>query len=123
MPKKQREGNVTRLDDYRQSPLTQRQEEVKVRITEILSRTNEMQPTAIVGLNILPSGVMETVIFGVEPEHVIPALTAMRGLMDKMEAYLTTAIVGRAALGVAIAISVALADSYAAPAVAALIMP
>lgn len=90
---------------------------------EIASRTAEDQPTAIVGLNILPSGVMETVIFNLEPEHVIPALTAMRGLMEKMEAYLTTAIAGRAVLGICIAVALALVDSYVEPAVAALLMP
>lgn len=118
---KKREGNVTRLEDHRFPHQTERQREVKERLMDIANREPSQAPTAVINVSVLPSGKFESVLLNVEPEHVIPALSAMRGLMEKMEAYLTTTIAARTALAVAIAVSLVLIDTYIEPAIAAFI--
>lgn len=115
------EGKVTRLDDHRFPHQRERQQQVKEKLMDLATREPGSAPTAIVGLNILPTGSIEAVVFNVEPEHIVPALTAMRGLMVKMEAYLTTALSSRALLVAAIAVSLVVVDIVAEPALARLL--
>lgn len=90
---------------------------------DIANREPSQAPTAVINLSVLPNGNFESLLLNVEPEHVIPALTAMRGMMTKMEAYLTTAITSRAVLVVAFAVALAVVDAFAEPAIAAFIAP
>lgn len=117
------EGKVTRLDDHRYPHQRERQRQVSERLMDIASREPSLAPTAVINVSVLPNGNFESIMLNVEPEHVVPALSAMRCLMVKMEAYLTAAITNRVVVIFAVAAALILVDSFSEPALAGLFQP
>lgn len=121
-------GNVTQLSAYRapkavqQVELSDRQLAIREHLLDAAARTANDAPTALVGLSVMPSGTISSVALQVEPEHVIPVLSAMRILMTKLETYLTTSVSSRYMLVLSVAAAIEIADLVTVPAMAALML-
>lgn len=117
--------NITQLSTYRASKfssptqLSDRQLAVREHCQDVLKRTADQAPTAIVGIAVQPDGKIQSFALQVEPEHVIPMLSAMRSVMEKLESYLTSSLVGRHLVIVGVWAALQAADLTVAPAMAA----
>ncbi|WP_313453259.1 hypothetical protein [Stutzerimonas nitrititolerans] len=93
---------------------------VREHLLETASRPPEEAPAALVGMSVMPSGAINCITLQVEPEHVLPVLEAMRGLMGKLESYLTSAVASRYLLVFGVALAIEAFDIVTVPAMAAL---
>lgn len=123
--KQQQTGTVTQLSTYRTArpvgpiQLSDRQLAVREHFLEAAARAPDEAPAALVGMSVLPDGKITSVALQVEPEHVIPVLSAMRIMMTKLESYLTSAVASRFALAVGIGAVIEVFDLVFVPALAA----
>lgn len=123
-----RTGNVRQLDAYRApqviapAELTDRQMAVREHLLAAADRPASEAPTALVGLSIKPNGIIQSCTLQVEPEHVVPVLAAMRILMGQLESYLTSTLMNKHLMVVAVVASIVTADIMLVPAVAGLVM-
>lgn len=115
---KEHPGNVTQLSAHRKSHLSDRQEVVRQRLITASERAPHEAPTAMVGICVLPNGHIKTDVIQIEPEHVMPVLSAMRVMMQRLESCLTETITARHIVLGAIAVAIILADSIGEPAIA-----
>lgn len=112
-------GNVTQLSAYRKSnSLTERQQVVRDRLLDKAQRPASEAPTAMIGITVLPNGHIRSVAIQIEPEHVMPVLSAMRVLMTRLESCLTESITARHLIFCLIAVALILGDSIGEPAIA-----
>ena len=112
-------GNVTQLNAHRKNHLAERQEIIRDHLRKAAERSAQDAPTAIVGISVQPDGHIRSLVLQVEPEHVIPVLSAMRLLMARLESCLAERIAARHLLLALVAVALIVADSVTDPAIAA----